>query len=143
MRIMALDYGSRTVGVAMTDPLGITVQPSETITRKQENHLRKTYSRIEELIRENGVELIVIGLPLNMDGTEGDRAALCRQFGAKLLERTGIRIEYQDERLTTVEADEILDALEINRKDRKRHIDAIAAAVILQDFMNGAMTSKT
>jgi putative holliday junction resolvase len=138
MRIMALDYGSRTVGVAMTDPLGITVQPSETITRKQENHLRKTYSRIEEIVRECGVELIVIGLPLNMDGTEGERAVLCRQFGAKVLERTGVKIEYQDERLTTVEADEVLDALEISRKDRKRHIDAIAASIILKDYMNGA-----
>ena len=136
MRIMALDYGSATVGVAMTDPLGITVQPSETITRKQENHLRRTCSRIEELIRENGIDLIVIGLPLNMDGTEGERAQKSREFGAMIERRTGIRTAFQDERLTTVAADEILDDLGIDHKERKKHIDAIAASIILQDYIN-------
>jgi putative holliday junction resolvase len=143
MRIMALDYGSKTVGVAMTDPLGITVQPSETITRKQENHLRKTYVRIEEITRENAIGLIVVGLPVNMDGTEGERAALCRQFGEKIRERTGIRVCYQDERLTTVEADEILEAMEISRGERKKHIDAIAASIILQDYINSSEYGKT
>ena len=136
MRIMALDYGSATVGVAMTDPLGITVQPSETITRKQENHLRRTCSRIEEMVRENGVDLIVIGLPLNMDGTEGERAQKSRAFGAMIERRTGVRAVFQDERLTTVAADEILDDLGIDHKERKKHIDAIAASIILQDYIN-------
>lgn len=136
MRIMALDYGSATVGVAMTDPLGITVQPSETITRKQENHLRRTCSRIEALVRENGIDLIVIGLPLNMDGTEGERAQKSREFGAMIERRTGMRAVFQDERLTTVEADEILDDLGIDRRERKKHIDAIAASIILQDYIN-------
>ncbi len=136
MRIMALDYGSATVGVAMTDPLGITVQPSETITRKQENHLRRTCSRIEELVRENGIDLIVIGLPLNMDGTEGERAQKSREFGAMIERRTGVCTVFQDERLTTVAADEILDDLGIDHKERKKHIDAIAASIILQDYIN-------
>ena len=143
MRIMALDYGSVTVGVAMTDPLGITVQPKETITRKQENHLRRTYSRIEEIVQEEAVDRIVVGLPLNMDGSEGERAALCRQFGAKVQERTGVEVFFQDERLTTVEADEVLDTLRIDHKDRKKHIDAIAAAIILNDFVNDTKGSKS
>ena len=136
MRIMALDYGSATVGIAMTDPLGITVQPSETITRKQENHLRRTCSRIEELIRENGIDLIVIGLPLNMDGTEGERAQKSREFGVMIERRTGVHTVFQDERLTTVAADEILDELGIDHRERKKHIDAIAASIILQDYIN-------
>lgn len=86
MRVIGLDYGTKTVGVALSDALGITAQPVETITRKEENKLRKTYARIEEIISQNDVDRIVVGLPKNMNNTVGERAEACMEF-AKNLER--------------------------------------------------------
>ena len=108
MRIMGLDYGSRTVGVAVSDPLGITAQAVETICRKDENKLRKTCARIEELVAEYEVEKIVLGLPKHMNNDIGDRAEKSMQFGEMIGRRTGLEVVMWDERLTTVEADEIL-----------------------------------
>ena len=119
MRIMGLDFGSKTVGVAMSDPLLMTAQSLEIIRRKEENKLRKTLARIEELIVEYEVGEIVLGLPLNMDDSEGDRAALSRQFKEMLERRTGLNVVMWDERLTTVEADEIMNEAGIKGKDRK------------------------
>lgn len=142
MRMMALDFGSVTVGVAMTDRLGITAQPAETITRKQENHLRRTCSRITELVSEHSIELIIVGLPLNMDGTEGERAQKSREFAEMIERRTGVKTILWDERLTTVAADELLDEMGIDPRERKKHIDAIAASIILQDYMNSGETHE-
>ena len=139
MRLMALDYGSVTVGVAVTDPLGITAQPLETIPRKQENHLRKTYSRLETLVRELQVDAIILGRPVFLNGAEGERAEFCELFRQGLERRlAGLQIPviYHDECLTTVAADEILAEMEIRPEDRKQYIDAVAAAVILRDYMN-------
>ena len=108
MRIMGLDYGSRTVGVAVSDPLGITAQAVETICRKDENKLRKTCARIEELVAEYEVEKIVLGLPKHMNNDIGDRAEKSMQFGEMIGRRTGLEVVMWDERLTTVEAERTL-----------------------------------
>ena len=101
MRIMGLDYGSKTVGVAMSDPLGITAQAVETIWRKDENKLRKTCARIEELISEYEVERIVLGLPKHMNNDLGERAQKALAFGEMVKRRTGLEVVMWDERLTT------------------------------------------
>ena len=135
MRVMGLDYGSKTVGVAISDPLMVIAQPLETIVRKEENKLRKTLARISALCEEYEVETIVLGLPCNMDGSEGDRARKSREFGAMLESRTGIRPVFVDERLTTVEADEILEESRVAKEERKRVIDQLAACIILKEYM--------
>lgn len=135
MRILGLDYGSKTVGVAATDELGITVQTVETIFRKEENKLRRTYARIEELIEELNISSIVVGLPLNMDGSESVRSAMCRDFAANVERRTGLPVIMWDERLTTVQAEEILIESGVARQDRKKYIDKIAAQIILEDYV--------
>lgn len=137
MRIMGLDYGSRTVGVAISDELLITAQAKEIIRRKEENKLRQTLARIEELIQEYGVDKIILGLPVNMDESPSERSNLCLEFKDKLERRTGIPVEMLDERLTTVEADEIMDEVGIKgRKERKEYVDMIAAQIILQDYLD-------
>ncbi len=139
MRIMGLDYGSKTVGVAISDELLLTAQGREIIRRKEENKLRRTLARIEELIQEYGVEKIVLGLPLNMDETASERSKLCLEFGDRIERRTGIPVEMLDERLTTVEADAIMDEAGIRGKDRKEYVDMIAAQIILQDYLDNKL----
>ena len=136
MRIMGLDYGSKTVGVAISDELLLTAQGKEIIRRKEENKLRKTLARIEELIQEYKVERIVLGLPLNMDQTPSERSQLCLEFKEKIERRTGIPVVMWDERLTTVEADEIMDEAGIKGKERKEYVDMIATQIILQDYLD-------
>ena len=135
MKYLSLDYGSKTVGVAVSDATGSVVRELEIIRREKEKALRR--ARIEEIIKTEGVEAIVIGLPLNMDGTEGERAEKARTFGDMIARRTGLPVRFQDERLTTEEAYEIMDENNIrSREDRKAHADSMAAAVILGDFLN-------
>lgn len=134
-RIMGLDYGSKTIGVAISDALGLTAQPLETIERSGENKLRRSLARIAEIVREKDIKKIVVGLPINMDGRSGERAALTLEFVEKLKLRVDIPIVMQDERLTTVEADEILDESGVKRQDRKQFIDQIAAGIILKEYM--------
>ncbi|MBO5621895.1 MAG: Holliday junction resolvase RuvX [Butyrivibrio sp.] len=136
MRIMGLDYGSKTVGVAISDELLLTAQGKEIIRRKEENKLRRTLARIEELIQEYGVERIVLGLPLNMDQSPSERSELCLEFKDKIERRTGIPVVMWDERLTTVEADEIMDEAGIKGRERKEYVDMIAAQIILQDYLD-------
>lgn len=135
MRIMGLDFGSKTVGVAISDPLLITAQGIEIIRRKEENKLRQTLARIEELIEEYRVTEIVLGLPKNMNDSEGPRAALSREFKDKLERRTGLTVTLWDERLTTVEADNIMIEAGIRRENRKEYVDMIAAQLILEGYM--------
>ena len=136
MRIMGLDFGSKTVGVAVSDLLGMTAQPVETITRKDENKLRKTCARIEELIREYEVTKIVLGLPKHMNDDIGDRAEKSIAFGEMLKRRTGLEVVMWDERLTTVEAEQTLIECNVRREDRKKYVDQIAAVFILQGYMD-------
>ncbi len=140
---MGLDYGSKTVGVAISDELLLTAQGKEIIRRKEENKLRRTLARIEELILEYKVEKIVLGLPLNMDQTPSERSELCLEFKDKIERRTGIPVVMWDERLTTVEADEIMDEAGIKGRERKEYVDMIAAQIILQDYLdNGDKIGK-
>ena len=136
MRIMGLDYGSKTVGVAMSDPLGITAQAVETIWRKDENKLRKTCARIEELINEYEVERIVLGLPKHMNNDLGERAQKALAFGEMVKRRTGLEVVMWDERLTTVEAERSLIENNVRRENRKQYIDKIAAVFILQGYLD-------
>lgn len=134
-RLLGLDFGDKTLGVAVSDPLGMTARPLETIFRERPNHLRKTLARVEELILEYDPESAVLGLPLSMDGKEGDRALLTRRFGESLERRTGLKVIYRDERLTSLEAGELLRQEGIPKKDWKKRIDAIAAQLILLDYL--------
>ena len=136
MRILGLDYGSKTVGVAISDPLGITAQGVETIWRKQENHLRQTLARIEELISEYQVERIVLGYPKNMNNTIGERAQKSLEFKEMLERRTGLPVVMWDGRLTTVEADRTMMETGIRRENRKEYVDMIAAVFILQGYLD-------
>lgn len=136
MRIMGLDFGSKTVGVAISDPLLITAQGIEIIRRKEENKLRQTLARIEELIAEYEVTEIVLGLPKNMNDTLGNRAELSLEFKEKLERRTGLSVTMWDERLTTVAADKAMMEAGIRREHRKEHVDRIAAIFILQGYLD-------
>ena len=136
MRYMGLDYGDKTVGVAVSDEMGITAQPYITITRERRNKLRQTCKQIEDIIREKNIEVIVVGKPLNMNGTEGERIEETREFIEMVRRRTGLTVEELDERLTTVEADRILDASGVAKENRKEYIDKMAAAIILQTYLD-------
>ena len=135
MRIMGLDFGGKTCGVALSDPLMITAQPKEIIRRDRENKLRRTYARIEELIAENDVGLIVLGLPLNMDDSQGERAKKTLEFQDSLQRRTGLPVVMSDERLTSVAAEEIMHSQGIPRERYHDYVDMIAAGIILQEYM--------
>ncbi|MCR5837426.1 MAG: Holliday junction resolvase RuvX [Lachnospiraceae bacterium] len=136
MRIMGLDFGSKTVGVAVSDPLGITAQGLEIVRRQSENKLRKTLARIEELIKEYDVEKIVLGYPKNMNNTLGDRVAKTEEFAAMLERRTGLEIIMWDERLSTVEAQRTMMEAGVRREDRDQYVDKIAATIILQGYLS-------
>ena len=135
-RILGLDYGTKTVGVALSDPLLLTAQEFETITRERASALRHTLVRIKEICEEYDVELIVLGYPRNMDDTEGFRCEDTLKFKGLLEKRVDIPIVLVDERLTTVYADEILEESGVAKKDRKKVIDQIAAEIILQDYLD-------
>jgi putative Holliday junction resolvase len=136
MRIMGLDYGSVTVGVAISDPLLLTAQGIEVIHRKQENKLRRTLARIEELIKEFGVTEIVVGYPKNMNNSIGDRAAKSDEFADMLRKRTNLKVTLWDERLTTVAADQVLSEGGLNYRQKAMVIDKIAAVFILQGYLD-------
>lgn len=139
---MGLDYGTKTVGVAISDALGLTAQGIETIERKEENKLRRTCARIEELIREYEVEKIVLGFPKNMNNDVGERAEKSLEFKAMLERRTGLEVIMWDERLTTVAAERTLIESKVRREDRKKYIDKIAAVFILQGYLDSLQISK-
>ena len=136
MRALGLDYGSKTVGAAVTDPLMLTVQPLEIIRREKENHLRQTLRRIGELIRDYEVGEIVLGYPLNMDGSTGERAAKTEDFRLQLISRFSLPVTLVDERLTTLEAEELMKAAGIPASEYKKYVDAVAAQIILEDWLN-------
>lgn len=142
MRIMGLDFGSKTVGIAISDALLLTAQGVEIIRRKEENKLRRTLARIEELIVEYEVEELVLGLPKHMNGTEGVRAELTEEFKDKLERRTGLPVTLWDERLTTVSADRIMMEAGIRRQNRKEYVDMLAAVFILQGYLDRRNNEK-
>ena len=134
MRVLGLDYGSKAVGVAVSDPLGLTAQGVETVWRKQENKLRRTLARIEEIISEYQVTEIVLGYPKNMNNTVGERAEKSLEFKEMLERRTGLEVIMWDERLTTVEANRTLMEASVRRENRKQYLDQLAAVFILQGY---------
>ena len=142
MRIIGLDFGSKTVGVAVSDPLGITAQGLEIVRRQSENKLRKTLARIEEIIKEYQVEKIVLGYPKNMNNTLGDRVAKTEEFAAMLERRTGLEIVMWDERLTTVEAQRTMMEAGVRREDRDQYVDKIAATLILQGYLDSISNTE-
>ncbi len=131
-----MDFGAKTVGVAISDPLLVTAQGIEIIRRKDENKLRQTLARIEELILAYQVEEIVLGLPKNMNDTLGARVELTNEFKEKLERRTGLPVHMWDERLTTVAADKAMMEAGIRRENRKEYVDKIAAVFILQGYLD-------
>ena len=137
MRIMGLDYGSRTVGVAVSDELYITAQGLETIERKKENQLRQTFARIEAICLEKNIEKIVLGYPKNMNNSVGAQAETVLEFKKNLERRTGLEVILWDERLTTVSANRVLTEGNVKgRIEKKKVIDKIAAARILQGYLD-------
>ncbi|MCR5625503.1 MAG: Holliday junction resolvase RuvX [Lachnospiraceae bacterium] len=136
MRIIGLDFGEKTVGVALSDELGFTAQPLTTVFRERPTKLRRTYAEIEGLMQQYNVELIVVGLPKGLDGIEGEMCARAREFGENLSRRTGVPVEYVDERLTTKAAGQILEEGNVKKTDRKKYIDKVAASIILQKYMD-------
>lgn len=142
MRIMGLDFGSKTVGVAVSDALLLTAQGVEIIRRKEENKLRQTLARIEALIVELEVSEIVLGLPKHMNGSEGVRVELTEEFKEKLERRTGLPVILWDERLTTVAADKTMMEAGIRRENRKEYVDMLAATYILQGYLDRKNNEK-
>ena len=142
MRIMGLDYGSVTVGVAISDQLMITAQGIETIRRKEENKLRRTLARIQELVIEYDVETIVVGFPKNMNNTIGDRATKSTEFADMVRKRTGINVVMWDERLTTVSAHNAMLEADTSRKKRYDVVDKVAAVIILQNYLDYIANKK-
>lgn len=136
MRIMGLDFGSKTTGVAISDALLLTAQGIEIIGRKSPSKFRTTCARIEELVAEYGVGEIVLGFPKNMDSTEGERCKKTKEFQAVLERRTGLEVILWDERLTTVAADKAMMEAGLGWQERKKHVDKIAAVFILQGYLD-------
>ena len=142
IRIMGLYFGSKTVGVAVSDPLGITAQGIEIVRRTSENKLRKTLARIEALAAEYQVTEFVLGLPKNMNNTSGERVEKTMEFKAMLERRTGLPVHMWDERLTTVAADRTLIEAGVRRENRKEYVDMLAAVYILQGYLDSLERKK-
>ncbi len=132
MKIMALDYGDARTGVAISDLL-CSIVGSTTVIHSR--NTQKTVEQICALVKENDVQEIVVGLPKNMDGSEGSRAELCRSFAEQVGNATGLPVQMWDERRTTVEAHNILSAHNYHGKKRKNTVDAVAAGLILEGYL--------
>ena len=143
MRIMGLDYGSKTIGVAVSDPLGLTAQGVEIIRREEANKLRKSLRRVEELVKKYEVEKIVLGFPKNMNNTIGERAEKSLQLKETLERRLGLPVVMWDERLTTVEANRTLMETGVRRENRGKYVDMIAAVFILQGYLDAKANPDT
>lgn len=133
MRKMALDYGEVRIGIAFSDLLNIIANGYETYTRRD---LDTDLNYLTQLAREHEVDEIVMGLPINMDGTEGERVQATRAFGEKLQKVSGLKISYLDERLTSVSAERLLISADVRRENRKKVIDKISATIILQNYLD-------
>ena len=136
MRVIGLDYGSKTVGVALSDELMLTAQPLTTIHRDRPTKLRQTLAQIEQIIEQYDVDRIVVGWPKKLDNEEGERCEKTKEFGDMLENRTGLEIIYQDERLTTAQADGVLEQGGIRKDKRTQYIDKMAASLILQNYLD-------
>ncbi|MBR1736484.1 MAG: Holliday junction resolvase RuvX [Firmicutes bacterium] len=136
MRILGLDFGEKTVGVAVSDPFGWTAQGIEIIRREDENNLKKSINRIGELIKEYEIEKIVLGYPKNMNNTEGERVEKTNNFKKRLEKNFKKEVILWDERLSTVAAERGLLEADVSREKRKKVIDKMAAVFILQGYLD-------
>lgn len=132
-RKMGIDYGDKRIGVAMTDALCIISSPYEVFENRSQ---KASLQHLAELIKQFNVDEVAMGLPLNMDGSEGERAKIHRAFGEKLAKLSGVKVDYVDERLTSAEAEEILIQSKVRREKRKELIDKLSAQIILQTYLN-------
>ncbi len=139
MRIMGLDVGDKRIGIAVSDPLGWTAQPHSVLTRKSPS---QDFKRLAELCSIEQIERLVVGLPLNMNGTVGPRAQLVQEFAAQLSALTGLEVEYWDERLSTRSAERTLLAADVSRQKRREVIDKLAAVHILQGYLDNRSRSE-
>ena len=135
MRILAIDYGSKGIGIAISDELQMMARPLTTI-RRERMKMSEIYDRISSLVQENQAGELVVGMPLNMDGSRGDAAISVEKFIAKLKEKMEIPVFAVDERLTSHEADKILREMGVGEKERRARSDEYAAMIILQDFLD-------
>ncbi|MGB4661165.1 MAG: Holliday junction resolvase RuvX [Mobilitalea sp.] len=135
-KVMGLDYGSATVGVAISDALLMTAQGIEVIRRKQDNKLRQTLARIEELIKEYEVDTIILGYPKHLNNSIGERAIKSEEFAEKLRQRTGLEVILWDERLTTVAAHQVLSQTKMDYQEKALVVDKLAAILILQGYLD-------
>jgi putative Holliday junction resolvase len=133
MRVIGLDVGDKTVGIAISDELGLTAQGLPTLRRER---LAADLSYVQGVADEHSATRVIVGLPLNMNGTEGPRGAASRKFGDALGKLTGLPIEYWDERLTTAQAERVLLEADVSRRKRRQVIDKLAAQVILQSWLD-------
>ena len=140
-RKVALDVGDVRIGVAVSDMLGITANPRETYVRKGKT-FEDDINYFVKYAKEEDADAFVIGLPMNMDGTEGPRAEVTREFGEALKEASGLHVIYVDERLTTVSAERMLIGADVRREKRKQVIDKVAATIILQSYLDGQSFKK-
>ena len=136
IRIMGLDFGSVTVGVALSDPLLLTAQGLDTIRRKHETKLRQTLQRIEEIIKEYNVNVIVLGYPKNLDNSIGIRARKTEEFAETIRRRTALPVILWDERLTTVSAHNYLNEAGLDYQEKNKVVDTVAAGIILQSYLD-------
>ena len=134
-RKIALDVGDKRIGVAVSDLMGICASPRETYNRRGSAEEDAGY--FADYAKKEDADAFVVGLPKNMDGTEGDRAKITREFGALLESVSGLPVIYQDERLTTVSAERMLIDADVRRDKRKKVIDKVAATIILQSYLDG------
>ena len=135
MRILAIDYGSKGIGIAISDELQMMARPLTTI-RRERMKMSEIYDRISSLVQENEAGELVVGMPLNMDGSKGDAAIIVEKFISKLKEKVEIPVFAVDERLTSHEADQILREMGVGEKERRARSDEYAAMIILQDFLD-------
>ncbi len=135
--MLGIDYGEKRIGLALSDPLGITAQPIKLLVRKG---TEEDFDHIKDIVQESGVTRIVIGLPLNMDGSEGFMVQAVRKFKQRLQEKCGIEILELDERLTSLEAERILNQAAVKGKEKKKRRDSISAQIILQTYLNSLPT---
>ncbi len=133
MRILGVDLGEKRIGLALSDPLGLTAQGLPTMQVKNEQEI---FSKISEVIKEKNVDLIVFGLPKNMNGTLGPQAAKVQEFAKKIEEISKLPVDFEDERLSTVRAEQILLEADTSRAKRKKSIDRLAAVIFLQSYLD-------
>jgi len=135
MRVLGLDLGDKTLGIAISDALGVTAQARETFTFKTA-HYKHALEYVTEYVKKENVSMVILGLPKNMDNSEGERAEISRRFAKRIENATGVRVMLWDERLTTMQVERTLIECGVRRENRKKHIDKLAATVILQSYLD-------